>query len=196
MLRDDEKLVLRGHVVDKYLHFGVRRLCPGCIAESDHHRFWWDLVPVSTCPRHRLELVGACPCEARLGWRDAGVSICMHCDAQDRYRFERRQADATVVRSDAYILSRFGVGSAESVPLLDALQMADVFKVLERIGSACEGYSREWRSAKSLGIPLGVVQETSSLRKKPGLPPSESMAPIESWSVMVTRSIPRRLRTS
>jgi TniQ len=158
VLRDDDKLVLRGHVVDKYLHFGARRLCPECIAESDHHRFWWDLVPVSTCPRHRLELLGACPCGARLGWRDAGVSICTHCGAQDRHRFERRLADPKVLRSDAYILSRFGVGPTESVQLLDALQMADVFTMLERIGSACEGYSREWRSAKTLGMPLGVVQ--------------------------------------
>jgi TniQ len=158
VLRDDDKLVLRGHVVDKYLHFGVRRLCPGCIAESNHHRFWWDLVPVSMCPRHRLELVGACPCGAELGWRDGGVSICTDCGAQDRYRFERRPAEAKVLRSDAYILSRFGVGSAETVQVLDSLPMADVFKMLERVGSACEGYSREWRSAKSLGISLSVVQ--------------------------------------
>ncbi|KRQ14672.1 TniQ family protein [Bradyrhizobium manausense] len=158
LLRDDDKLVLRGHVVDKYLHFGVRRLCPGCIAESDHHRFWWDLVPVSTCPRHQLELVGTCPCGAELSWRDGGVSICTDCGAQDRYRFERRPADAKVLRSDAYILSRFGVGSGEAVPVLDALPMPDVFKMLERIGSACEGYSRTWRSAKTLGVPLGIVQ--------------------------------------
>ncbi|GKQ53555.1 TniQ family protein [Bradyrhizobium sp. Ce-3] len=158
VLREDNKLVLRGHVVNKYLHFGVRRLCPACIVESDHHRFWWDLVPVSACPRHRLELVSACPCGAELSWRDAGVSICTHCGAQDRHRFDRRQADAKVLRSDAYILSRFGIGSSERVAVLDALEVADVFKTLERIGSACEGYSLAWRSAKSLGIPLGQVQ--------------------------------------
>lgn len=158
VLREDDKLVLCGYVVNKYLHFGIRRLCPACIAESNHHRFWWDLVPVSTCPRHRLELVSACPCGTELGWRDAGVSICTQCGAEDRHRFDRRQADAKVLRSDAYILSRFGIGSSERVAVLDALEMTDVFKTLERIGSACEGYSRTWRSAKSLGMPLGQVQ--------------------------------------
>ncbi|MCP2216223.1 hypothetical protein [Bradyrhizobium elkanii] len=60
---------------------------------------------------------------------------------------------------DAYLLSRFGAGAAESLPVLDALSVRDVFETLERIGAAATaGYSREWQSAESLGQPLAVVQ--------------------------------------
>lgn len=39
-----------------------RRACPACLQESRHHRFWWDLRAVTTCPRHRLKLANGCAC--------------------------------------------------------------------------------------------------------------------------------------
>jgi len=62
------------------------------------------------------------------------------------------------MRTDAYLLSRLGAGQSEAVPVLDSLGLTDVFVTLERIGAACAGYSYEWQSAKSLGLPLAVVQ--------------------------------------
>ncbi|MHC2518993.1 TniQ family protein [Bradyrhizobium diazoefficiens] len=152
------RLRLRGHAVAEYLHFGLRRLCPVCLEEKWHHRFWWDLEPVSTCPRHGVELVGACRCGARFGWRGGGLVRCSRCGNDEVQYLPRVAADPKVLRSDAYILARFGVGTTDRVPILDALEIPQVFMVLERIGSACEGYSRTWRSAKSLGLPLSVVQ--------------------------------------
>ena len=158
-VRDDQGcLRLRGHAVEAFLHFRLRRFCPTCLEQSWHHRFWWDLETISTCPRHGLELVGACSCEADFDWLGGELVHCTHCGKRDIERVSRRLADPKVLRSDAYILSRFGAGSGEPIPILDALSVPDVFMMLERIGSACEGYSRTWRSAKSLGRPLGQVQ--------------------------------------
>jgi hypothetical protein len=151
-------LRLRGHALAKFLKFRQRRFCPGCFEQSWHHRFWWDLATISSCPRHGNVLVGACPCGAEFGWLCGGLAHCSRCGKRDLARIRRSPADPKVLRSDAYILSRLSTGKAESVPILDGLSVPDVFLTLERIGSACEGYSREWRSAKSLGLPLGMVQ--------------------------------------
>ncbi|NEU97992.1 TniQ family protein [Bradyrhizobium uaiense] len=158
-VRDDEGcLRLRGHAVESFLHFHRRRFCPACLEQSWHHRFWWDLETVSTCPRHGLELVGVCICGADFGWLCGELVHCTRCGKRDIDRISRRPADSKVLRSDSYILSRFAAGTAEPIPILDALSVPDVFMMLERIGSACDGYSRTWRSAKSLGVSLGQVQ--------------------------------------
>jgi hypothetical protein len=69
------------------------------------------------------------------------------------------QLDPKAVRADAYLLSRFAAGRAETVPVLDALSLRNVFETLERIGAAaCGGYSYEWQSAESLKQPLASVQ--------------------------------------
>lgn len=158
-VRDDGgRLQLRGHAVEAFLFFRHRQFCPACLEQSWHHRFWWDLSTISSCPRHGLELVGSCPCGAEFGWLCGGLAHCSRCGKRDLDRIPRTPADPKVLRADAYVLSRFGAGKPLSVPILDALSVPDVFVTLERIGSACEGYSREWHSAKSLGLPLSVVQ--------------------------------------
>jgi hypothetical protein len=156
----DEKaqLCVRGQPITDYLMFGVRRLCPGCLAESMHHRFWWDIRPITTCPRHGLNLIDACVCGAKFNWRGGGLVHCSTCGNQDLVRLPCVKADAAVLRADAYLLSRFAAGQSEAVPILDSLSLTDVFVTLERIGAACDGYSYEWQSAKSLGVPRGVLQ--------------------------------------
>ncbi|MEY9524057.1 hypothetical protein ABIF70_005198 [Bradyrhizobium japonicum] len=154
----DGRLRLRGHAMAEYLHFGLRRLCPACLEEKWHHRFWWDLEPVSTCPRHGIELVGACRCGTSYGWRGGGLVRCSRCGNEHAECLPRKQADPKLLRLDTYILARFGADTADRVPILDSLEMPQVFMMLERIGSACEGYSKTWRSAKSMGLPLGLVQ--------------------------------------
>jgi hypothetical protein len=158
-LRDERgRLCLRGHPIGDLLNFGQRRLCPACLEGAWQHRFWWDLRPITTCPRHGIELVGACACGHRFGWRDGGLVKCSACGDTEVRHLSRRAANPKVLRADAYLLSRFGVGQAETVPVLDALSVRDAFETLERIGAACEGYSREWRLAETLGLPLSVVQ--------------------------------------
>ena len=51
-----------------------RRACPSCLAESPHHRCWWDIQVVSACPAHGLALVDRCyRCDAPLRWLYNGV---------------------------------------------------------------------------------------------------------------------------
>jgi hypothetical protein len=151
-------LCVRGQPITDYLMFGVRRLCPGCLAESMHHRFWWDIRPITTCPRHGLNLVDACVCGAKFGWRGGGLVHCSACGNQDLVRLPCVKADADVMRTDGYLLSRFAAGASEAIPILDDLGVTDVFMTLERFGAACEGYRSGWQSAKSLGVPLSVMQ--------------------------------------
>lgn len=158
-VRDEKgRLCLRGHLMGDLLDFGPRRLCPACLEEAWHHRFWWDVRPITTCPRHGIELVGACACGTKFGWRGGGLVRCSSCGNTDVARLPRKSADAQALRADAYLLSRFGAGAAESVPMLDAIQLRGVFETLERIGAACAGYSYEWQSAESLKEPLAAVQ--------------------------------------
>jgi hypothetical protein len=160
-LRDaDGRLMLRGHDLTDFINFGLRRLCPGCVAESRHQRFWWDIRSIASCPRHGLKLVDRCDCatDVRLGWRSGGILHCSRCGRRDQ-RLPSVPADPMVVRTDAYLLSRLGAGKAEPLPVLDALRLKDVFLTLERVGAASQGgYSKEWQSAASLGLPLETVQ--------------------------------------
>jgi hypothetical protein len=161
VLRDtDGRLMLRGHDLTDFINFGVRRLCPGCLAESRHHRFWWDVRSIASCPRHGLRLVDRCNCadDVKLGWRSGGILHCSQCGSWD-LRLPAIPADPMVLRADAYLLSRLAAGKAESVPVLDTLRLKDVFLTLERVGAASlRGYSKEWQSAASLGLPLETVQ--------------------------------------
>jgi hypothetical protein len=159
-LRDEKgRLCLRGHPMGDLLDFGPRRMCPACLEESRHHRFWWDVRPITTCPRHGIELVGACRCGRRFGWRRGGLLKCSSCWNDEVAYLPRKVADPKVLRADAYLLSRFGAGKADAVPVLDALSLRNVFETLERIGAAaCGGYSYEWQSAESLEQPLAAVQ--------------------------------------
>jgi hypothetical protein len=152
------RICVRGQSVTDYLMFGVRRLCPGCLAESMHHRFWWDIYPITTCPRHGLNLLDACVCGTKFGWRGGGLVHCSACGNQDLDRLPCVGAKAAVVRTDGYLLSRLAAGHSEAVPILDGMGLTEVFVTLERFGAACDGYSYEWQSAKSLGVPLGEMQ--------------------------------------
>lgn len=157
-VRDTDGLRLRGHLMGDLVHAQLRRLCPACLEESWHHRFWWDIRTITTCPRHGLELAGACACGAALGWRSGGLVRCLSCSKGELSRIPRTPADAKVLRTDGYLLSRLDAGEAESVAVLDALSFLDVCRTLERVGAACDGYSYEWKSAEALGLPLSVVQ--------------------------------------
>lgn len=157
-VREAQGVRLRGHLMGDLIHARLRRLCPACLDESWHHRFWWDIRTITTCPRHGLELVGACACGTPLGWRSGGLVRCLACSQGELSRLPRTPADPKVLRTDAYLLSRMNAGEAEAVPVLDALSFLDTCRTLERIGAACDGYSYEWRSAEALGLPLSVVQ--------------------------------------
>ena len=130
-----------------------RRVCPACLEESRHHRFWWDLTAITTCPRHKLRLVDRCGCgsDRRLSWKDNKLFYCGKCSR--RTPVSREPADPDVMAADTYLLKRFGVMTAKDLPVLDGMSFFDAVDTLERVGAASfGGLKLKWQSAQSLGI--------------------------------------------
>ncbi len=77
-----DQATFRGQAVSMGLvkgQVGVRTVCPPCLAESPHHRSYWDLTHVEACPMHAVGLVWACAypaCGRRLGWQGADLTRC------------------------------------------------------------------------------------------------------------------------
>lgn len=138
-----------------------RRACPECLKESRHHRFWWDLRPLTTCPRHGLVLVDRCSCPdgLKLSWGDAGVFKCRQCGSDDPATLPRVDADPLVLRADAYLLGRFGAAERTRVPVLDDTTLATALEIMVRVGAAdIGGYQKHWQSSKTLGIAESALQ--------------------------------------
>jgi hypothetical protein len=152
------RYLLRNQVIGKHIEFGRRRLCPACIDSAPHHRFWWDVAPITSCPRHGLNLVEGCMCGKRFGWRDGSLLKCAGRE-DGNHGLKRTPADQKVLRKDRYLLSRFAASEVEQVPVLDAFKLEDAVHVMERIGAAAHsGYSNEWQTAGSLKEALTKIQ--------------------------------------
>lgn len=152
------KVVIRGQEVSlkRDLSRIRRRICPACLADSPHARFWWDLAFAASCPRHGCLLEERCGCAPRtpLSWRDCRVGACRACDdAEDVRLASPVPAPAAILAVDAYLFSRLDAGTAPPSPLLDALPLYEAVDVLERVGALSKGgYSKRWHDARTLGL--------------------------------------------
>lgn len=60
---------------------GKRRVCPICLEESRHARFWFDLLPMVSCPLHKVALIDGLPGDPlnwrfpEIGWTKSGIKI-------------------------------------------------------------------------------------------------------------------------
>jgi hypothetical protein len=159
--RTTRDLSLRGVRVSNRLHsIFARRVCPVCVAEDYRHRFWWELTPIGTCPRHGCELVGNCGCGKKLSWRDAGIYRCTECGNTHVSALPHRPAAESHMAKDAYLLSRFAAAEAPRVPVLDSLPVYEAVATMERVGAAAKGFHKDWQNAKKLGIDERILQET------------------------------------
>lgn len=111
----------------------TRRSCPDCLRESFHHRFWWDLAFIDTCPRHQRRLVSHCSCGQRLSWKDGLLSRCFMCDDGDVAAVPFENADSDVLALDNWLLAQFGVEDAYTKPpALQGLPIRHAILVIER----------------------------------------------------------------
>jgi hypothetical protein len=154
------KVVIRGQQVSlkRDLSRIQRRVCPTCVANSLHARFWWDLAFVASCPSHGCLLEGRCTCPSRtpLGWRDGRVSGCRACDTGNLAATVPTPAPPSTLAVDAYLLGRLGVVPGRPEPVLDALPLFEAVDVLERVGAlSIGGYSKRWTTAQSLKVGWG-----------------------------------------
>ncbi len=127
-----------------------RRWCCGCLAEDRsaasargepesfhmHHRCWWDVRSITSCPRHGTPLRETCAsCGRRQGW-GGRIDRC-GCGTSLLSMVEDRGADRV---SDAFLAGRI-MGAADPATRLDALGYDDAVRLLDRTGEI-EGWSR------------------------------------------------------
>ncbi|MGB3339517.1 MAG: TniQ family protein [Devosia sp.] len=117
-------------------HYSVyrRRWCPECLKEAPYHRAWWDVVAITTCPTHKVELVTECGCSKRATWQSFGITHC-------RAGHDLRDASAAAVDDDELVVDRYLVSRLTGVdhvrhPHLDGMDFGEVVFLLERLGKA------------------------------------------------------------
>ena len=64
----------------RHWQVGRRRFCPACLAESPHHRVWWDMPAFARCPHHDLDVVDRDASGHPVPWWSASF-ICRSSDA-------------------------------------------------------------------------------------------------------------------
>lgn len=135
-----------------------RKLCPACLDESRHHRFWWDFAAITACPRHKVRLVDRCGCGSgrRLTWKDAEIFRCSDCS---RDVPTREPAAPEVIAAESALLRRFGVVNFPACPVLDDMSFYDCIDAMERVGAASiAGFNDNWQNAKTLRMDTSTVR--------------------------------------
>lgn len=136
-----------------------RRCCPGCLAESRHHRFWWDISPIASCSRHSRRLVRSCSCGRTLSWKDASPIKCHGCEDGSVLGTEAEAVHDDVLALDRLLLAKLGIGSAPPTPVLGALDLRAAVEVAGRVGALdALGYRTKWAEPGDCGDPPEVVR--------------------------------------
>jgi hypothetical protein len=146
---------IRGQKLGCHIFSSTRRVCPLCLAESEHHRFAWDLRFFTCCPKHGIKLVDRCSCARahRLNWKDGRLYRGGCCKTGDVRTLAPAPADPDILLMEKYFAGRLGIRPTVSVPLLDALELSDAESTIERIGSLdLAGYQKSWSEVKRLKL--------------------------------------------
>ncbi|APX86888.1 hypothetical protein BV511_20610 [Methylorubrum extorquens] len=115
------------------------RVCPGCLAESVHHRTYHSLLAFTVCPIHGCEIVGGV--DGPLAWWHP------HLDrAPDGTPVARAlpRLGRPLPNFELWLLGRFGVVEVMPVPLLADVPIAVAIDTVEFLGRAKLG---GWRVA-------------------------------------------------
>lgn len=126
---------IMGQVVHRD-HFSTvrRRWCPECLREDPYHRAWWDIVAITCCPRHGIELEDRCGCKARDAWQTFGTTHCQK--GHDMRAVAQRHVPAEDLTADRYLVARLTGRSDCDGGLLDTIAMGVAIIAMERIGQA------------------------------------------------------------
>ncbi|WP_338633194.1 TniQ family protein [Afipia carboxidovorans] len=149
----ENSIFVRGEDVGSKRRGGrpIRRLCPQCVSESAHHRFWYDLEFITTCPEHGRNLVHTCSCGRDLSWDDVRISKCRHCDDGDVALIPGTPVDPDITEMDRWVLGRLGVGKPEPFPLFDQMALCHAQHMIGMIGILeIKGYEERWLRPQDL----------------------------------------------
>lgn len=143
----------------------TRRHCPVCLEEDQFSsrliglppgwwassRTWWDVRSIDVCLEHGVRMVDQCgACGKFQTWR----SGLLNCRCGARHGMSSAvNADRSVAE---YIMARLQYGPAKSIPVLDAMSLADAIRTMELLGAAL----LPWRLVK----PVRAEQEVQSDR--------------------------------
>lgn len=144
----DRTVTLRGHAFrrrDWSIEF--RRFCPGCLAESAHHRNWWDLQFMITCPFHGVRLDGGRPDARRVRWSQTDLAW----SGGDMLVQPVARLGQPPRSFEAYVLGRLGLTNPFEVPLLDPLPLDVLPTAIQEIGRLAVGGWRERRPRTGRG---------------------------------------------
>lgn len=118
-----------------------RRWCPACLDESPHHRVWWDVSAITSCPFHGVELSSGCGCPRRpLRWHNNPLLSCRR--GHDLRRVDRTPAAPDVSAFDRYVVERLLGQGGRGAPDLGGLALGELLVVCERLGLASLGVDR------------------------------------------------------
>jgi hypothetical protein len=154
-------LVIRGERVGSKCDVkrSTRRLCPHCVARSPHHRFWFDLEFVTTCPMHGCGLISKCSCGRCLSWADVSITKCHHCPDGSVTQSDVVFGNSDVIDMDRWVLGRLGVGNRVTFPVLDKIPLKQAIDTIGQIGALdIGGYRQEWLEARDLEMPEAEVR--------------------------------------
>ncbi|MCC8934886.1 TniQ family protein [Rhizobium sp. 'Codium 1'] len=116
----------------RQMSFSTRRFCPGCLAQSGHHRAWWDIVSFRTCPDHGVTLHETDEAGEEIGWWWSDIST----DTKGNI-LARHLPLRSVKPQDSLehlILERMADKHAQTRQLLDKVLLYDVIGVCEFLG--------------------------------------------------------------
>ncbi|WP_234832250.1 TniQ family protein [Rhodopseudomonas palustris] len=137
----------------------VRRLCPDCVRQSAHHRFWFDLEFVTTCPAHGRPLIRTCSCGQPLSWADVRISKCRRCDNGDVTTVPWTPANPDIIEMDRWILGRLGVGKAAPASFLDGLDLGAALHLMQNVGVLdLGGYQTAWPEPADFGVSMAEAR--------------------------------------
>jgi hypothetical protein len=131
-LNPDTATVL-GETLDRR-HFScqTKRWCPHCLEEAPYHRVWWDLVPITTCPVHEVDLVDRCDCDAPLRTVMNFVDQCRR--GHSLKAVEAPKAPEKSLAVDGYLLGRMLGSGGKRIQHLDDTILQDVITLCESLG--------------------------------------------------------------
>lgn len=136
-----------------------RRVCPDCLVESLHHRYWWDLDFITTCTSHGRPLIYRCECGCALTWKDANIAKCYSCEAGDVRNSPFQAAPSEVLELDQWALNRLRGERDIEIPVVSKLPLGRAIETIERVGAlAIGGYKTHWQEIDDFSEPSSKVR--------------------------------------
>ena len=117
----------------RQMNVRTRRFCRACLADSPHHRVWWDIVAFGTCPEHGTPVEKTDTSGQRIGWWWADVASDM--DGNPLGKWARSQPELHARTLEAFILERLDVVPSTAWPLLDRYRLYEVIEACEYLGT-------------------------------------------------------------